>query len=191
MNVNKQFLKTLLAGVALVFVGSVHAGSEGVHAYYGLGLGGVVIDEASGYAGLDAAPLATVFVGVEEDGWAFEILGMRTAEAGTDTAGTDWMTTGTIMSLGYRTVEENRSYYKFVFGKADTDMDLITGNVTATGSIEGNVYTLGWGKRLRQGNRIEVDYSYYDPDSQDAPFIKVVHMITMRYLFGGSPFEKH
>ncbi len=187
MNVNNRILKSLLAAAALMIAGSVHAGNGGVTYYYGLGLGGIMIDEASGYYGLDPAPVATAFFGIEEDGWALEYLGLKTTETGTDVNGLDWQAGGKIVSLGYRTIEENGKYYKIVYGKADTDMDLITSTSTSSGNVQGSVYTLGWGMRLKQGDRLEVDYSYYDPDSEDAPFISVVHMLTMRYIFGGSP----
>ena len=186
MNVNKRFLKTILAAAALLIVGSVHAGSGGVFYYYGLGGGGVMIDEATGYYGLDAAPTLSAFMGVEEDGWALEYQGLRTTEAGTDVTGTDWKASGSITSLSYRTMEENGKYYKIAAGKADIDIDLITNVVTSSGNVEGNVYTLGWGMRLRQNSRLEVDYSYYDPDSNDAPFINVVHMLSLRYMWGGA-----
>jgi hypothetical protein len=53
--------------------------------------------------------------------------------------------------------------------------------------MDGKVFTIGMGMRLRQGNRMELDYSMFNPSSNDASFISKVHLISLRYLFEGAP----
>jgi hypothetical protein len=198
MNVNNRILKPLALVASLAIAGPVHAGKEGVSFFYGAGIGAMNIDEdaASDYKP-DVAPTGALFLGIEEDGWAFEYLGLQTTETGTNDNETDYKVSGSVVSLSYRTVEKNGSYYKIGFGKADTDVDLIENNVTTTGNTDGNVYILGWGMRMKQGDRIELDYSYYDPgpikvtDAIELTLASKVHMLSLRYMFGGSaPSER-
>ena len=188
MNV-KNRIKSLIALTALVTLPGAYAGNQGVFFYYGAGAGVVAVDEQSGYTALDPAGSGSIFAGIEEDGWALEYIGYQTLETGTDVNNIDYKVTGSIISLGYRTIEKGSTYYKFAYGKADSDLDIIntTTDAKVSGSMKGKVFTIGMGLRLQKGNRMELDYSLYDPSSDDVDGISKIHMLTARYLFEGAP----
>jgi hypothetical protein len=199
MNV-KNLIKSLLTIAALTTFSEAQAGNQGVSLYYGASLGAMMVEEKTDLFDPDPAATGTVFIGLEEDGWALEYQGLRTAETATYYSDVDYEVAGSIVSLGYRTIEKNRQYYKLTFGKADTDVDVNLRGATAvfynanalSASLDGNVYTLGWGMRLRSGERVELDYSYYDPRadadaSDEIQNLSKVHILSLRYMFGGSP----
>jgi len=189
----KNRIQILLATTALLTFSHAWGGNEGVFLYYGAGLGAMAIDEKSGFIGYDPAGIGSILVGIEEDGWALEYTGFQTTEAGTDLSAFDYKVSGSVVSLGYRTLEKGNMYYLFSYGKGKADFDLIdtATDAKATGTMDGKVITLGIGLRLQSKDRMEMNYSLYDPSSADTSFISKVHMLNFRYLFDGAPPPRH
>ena len=159
------------------------AGQQGVSFFYGFGVGASYIDSSSPALEFDAAAGGEFIAGFEEDGWAIEYIGFKTIESGTSTTNLDYQLSGSSTSLSYRTVESGGNYYKFKYGNADIDVDWST--AVTTNSVSGNVYGLAMGFRLEQEKRMEVEYSLFSADS--ASGFADTHMLTLRYLFGGTP----
>ena len=158
------------------------AGREGVSFFYGVGVSAAYIDQSAPLNEYDAAAGGEFVIGFEEDGWAIEYSGFKTIETGTSTTNLDYQLTGNSTSLSYRTIESGGNYYKFKYGNADVDVDL-SNNSSAT--VSGNVYGLAMGFRLEQEKRMEIEYSLFSADS--ASSFADTHMLTLRYLFGGTP----
>mgnify|MGYP006921586816 CR=1 FL=1 len=187
MKLNSIF-KSLISVAFLAAATQAQAGREGVSYYYGIGLGAMQVDEPAGSLGLDTAIDGNLFFGLEEDGWALEYMGFRTADTGTDVSNLEYRIGGNIISLGYRTLETGSTYYKFAYGQANADVDVMntTTNGTVSGSFDANVYTVGWGMRLQSKNRFEVNYSYIDASGDETNTASKIHMINARYMWGGS-----
>ncbi len=151
-----------------------HAGRQGVSFYYGLGLGATVP------ANSDIAATGKIMIGIEEDGWAIEALAFSSIETGTDVPNLDYSVNGTQLGLAYRTIERNKSWFKFKVGSTKMAFDTSTNPNDIDTS--GTSLTIGWGLRMDLDARMEIDYTYYDStDLGDA-----VHMITGLYFWGGS-----
>jgi Outer membrane protein beta-barrel domain len=181
MNFNKNtaFLSFVLM---LVMSAGAQAGNQGIHFFYGVGVTGVSSAEKVKTPELDAAGGGEFMIGLEEDGWALEYSGIRTLESGTNTTNLDYTASITQLSLAYRTIEKGKMYYKIKAGQMTADLDF-TGN-TAAAETEGNFVGLGLGMRTKKDARIELEYSLYSSDDIDT-----THMFTLRYLFGGAPFD--
>jgi len=173
-----------------------HAGRQGIHFLYGGGVSVVIPQVRANIVSHDPAAAAEIMVGIEEDGWAAEFSGMRSLDAGTAASDIDYNMTISQASLSYRTVERNNRYYKYKYGKMDQNVDVVsTTGATLAGATaiqtSGNVYSFAVGFRRAQTERWEVEYSYYSQNKEDSPssYLSGAHMITVRYLFGGVPFE--
>ena len=189
----KNQIKYICTAAALTLFSSAHAGNEGVFFYYGAGAGAMSIDEKSGELAYDPAGFGAVFAGIEEDGWLLEYTAFQTLETSTESDFNDYVIDGNIVSLGYRTIEQNRSYYKIAYAKVETDSKLIftPTDQSVGGKLNGKSISLGYGMRLQSGNRIELDYSFFDPESKYSDVVSKAHLISLRYVFGGAPaFEK-
>ena len=175
----------LLTASALFVLASAnsHAGRTGVNMYYGLGLGAVSIKDT------DAAANGEVILGIEEDGWALEGIAFASTEAGTTISTVDTSVSGKEIGLAYRTIEKNERHFKFKFSKTDLDIDtkvtVGTATATTTTATQGKSYTVGMGFRMDRESRLEVDYTYHNNDVVTDP----VHFLTLRYLWGGSPYQ--
>ena len=180
----KHSIKSLLLVVSTFTAANAYAGNEGVSFYYGAGLGALSIDEKTGFTSHDTNVFADVFFGFEEDGWAFEAAVFRTPEADTDTTNLEYEMDGHYISLGYRTLERNNRYYNITYGLLDSEYDAITPTGTTTLETDGNMVTLGIGFRTAKDKRIELDYILHDPD--EPTVASKVHIVTLRFLFGGS-----
>lgn len=182
----KNTIKMVMLGAMLGSATQASAANEGVAFFYGLGLGGVMLEEqVAGQDLFDPAAGASVFLGIEEKGWALEYSVAKTMDAGTLNPAIDYAVTFTHTSLGYRSIEKNKRYYLIKFGKADVEFDLKGGGLTGAtdgATFEGNVYTLGIGWRMDKDERLEFDYSMYSSSDVDN-----VHILTARYLWGGNP----
>jgi len=168
----------LIITTFLVFMSAnSQAGRQGISFYYGLGLGVVAPSES------DIGGTGDIMFGIEEDGWALELVGYGSIEAGTDNPAVDYSVSGNQIGLAYRTIEENGSWYKFKVSGTDMDFDL--SSATTDSATSGTSYTIGWGMRMNREARLEIDYSYYDSDDLTDP----VHMATLRYFWGGSDYQ--
>ncbi len=183
----KNTIKMAMLGAVMGTATTVSAANEGVNFFYGLGLGGIMIDEqVAGQDIFDPAAIGSIFIGIEEKGWALEHSVGKTADSGTINTAVDYAMTVTHTSLGYRSIEKNKTYYLFKFGKADVDVDLkggttLGGVVNDGDTYEGNVYSLGMGWRMAKDERLEIDYSFYSSSDVDN-----THILTARYMWGGN-----
>lgn len=159
------------------------AGRQGVSFFYGVGVGAAYIDQSAPALEFDAAGGGEFIIGFEEDGWAVEYSGFKTIETGTSITNLDYQLTGSSTSLSYRTVESGGNYYKFKYGSTDIDVDWSTALTTDT--VNGNVYGFAMGFRLEKEKRMEIEYNLFSSDS--ASGFADTHMLTLRYLFGGTP----
>ncbi len=151
---------------------SAFAGNQGIHMYYGAGLGGANIDLDSGPS--QSSGLIQGFAGIEEDGWALEVKALKFYKAG------EAYESGQSTTLNYRTVEQGGKYLKFKYGSLDFNFD---GDET-----DGNVYGLGMGFRLQKDQRLELEYSYTDQEDNGVVTTSTkYHMLTLNYIFGGAP----
>lgn len=171
----KNKFQPVIFSILMVVSSLAFAGKEGVSMYYGLGLGAASVTDS----GLDPAAAAELILGIEEDGWAVEYTVFRSAETGTDISTIDYTVSGTQTVLAYRTVESGGMYYKIKYGNADADIDF--SDTTATVVTDGNVYGLGMGMRMGRDERLELEYNLYSSDDMND-----VHMLVLRYMFGGS-----
>jgi len=179
----------VLAMAALMGCASVAlAGKQGISFYGGLGLGAAAPQkDAPEY---DTTVTGNIFLGMEEDGWHIEYNGLGSTETGTSVATTEYKLSGNIVSLGYRTLESRGGiYFLLNFGRATIDVDY--SDATTTANTEGNVYTLGMGMRMDRTERLELNYSLYASGGVEAidPDLGDVHMVTLRYIWGGTPYE--
>ena len=164
----------------LVMTAGAQAGNQGIHFFYGVGIAGISSDEE--VPEFDIAGGGEVIVGFEEDGWAIEYSGIKTAESGTNAPTVDYTASITQISLAYRSIEKGKMYYKIKAGQMTADYDF-TG-ATTMAETEGNFVGLGMGMRTKKDARIELEYSLYSSDDIDN-----MHMFTIRYLFGGAPSD--
>ena len=168
----------LIITTFLVFMSaSSHAGRQGISFYYGLGLG--VVDQPF----TDIGAMGDIMLGIEEDGWALEVIGYASADAGTNDPTVDSAVSGRQIGLAYRTIEENGSWYKLKVSGTEMNFDESDDPIDEKSS--GNTYSIGWGLRMNREARLEIEYSYYD--SKD--IIDPVHMATVRYFWGGSKYQ--
>ncbi|TNF32899.1 MAG: hypothetical protein EP315_09065 [Gammaproteobacteria bacterium] len=179
-------IKMAMLGVMMGAATTASAAKEGVTFLYGLGVGGFMSDEQiAGVDAFDPAATASAFLGIEEKGWALEYTVGKSLDSATANPTVDYSITAAITTLGYRTIEKNKSYYLIKFGKADVDLDLKGGNLpgyTDGETFEGNVYSIGMGWRMGKEERLELDYSFYKSDDTDN-----AHLLTARYIWGGTP----
>lgn len=171
----------LSSALMLTMAVGAQAGNQGIHFYYGVGAAAVISDEDATVE-FDAAVGGEFIVGIEEDGWGFEYSGIRTAESGTNVSATDYTATITQASLAYRTIEKGKTYYKIKAGSMTMDFDFT--DATATAATDGTFVGLGMGMRVKKDQRIELEYTLYSSGDIDT-----THMVTLRYLFGGAPYE--
>lgn len=180
----------ILAMAALMGCASVaSAGKQGISFYAGLGLGAAAPQQDVTIE-YDPAVTGSIFLGMEEDGWALEYTGLGSVETGTSVNGLDYSLAGGITSLGYRTLESRSGmYFLLSFGVAKIDVDY--SDNSETDSTEGNVYTLGMGMRMGRTERLELNYSLYASSGVDATDddLDDTHMLTLRYIWGGTPYE--
>lgn len=177
----KNTIKIVMLGAMMGTATTAPAAEEGISFIYGAGLGGVLIQEqVAGEDLFDPTAAATIFIGIEEKGWALEYSLAKSMDAGTQNSAIDYALTVTHASFGYRSIERNKRYYLIKFGKADVDIDF-KGGTTASATVDGNVYTLGIGWRVDRDERFEIDYSLFSSDDIDN-----THMLTARYMWGGN-----
>jgi len=175
----KHNLLLIASALFLLASANSHAGRQGVGFYYGVG-GGATYPQSKA---LDVAATGEIMVGFEEDGWNFEIIGFSTMNGGTSTNNVDYSVRGNQFAFGYRTIERNNMYYKLGVGMSNMDFDFTSTSPTLLTS--GTSYNLGIGWRMDREERMEVAYSYYSSDD----LIDPVHMLTLRYLWGGNPYK--
>ncbi|MDH5472134.1 MAG: hypothetical protein OEY61_04700 [Gammaproteobacteria bacterium] len=180
---HKQTSQLILFALLISASAVSFAGRQGVSFFYGIGLGAAYIDESAPALEFDAAASGEFTVGLEEDGWAVEYSGYQTIETGTSLSTLDYKLKGSSASLSYRTVESGGNYYKIKYGNADTDVSWSNGATTT--KVNGNVYGLAMGFRLEKEKRMEIEYDFFSADS--ASGFADTHMVTLRYLFGGTP----
>jgi len=189
--------RLLFAMLLVMASAQSHAGRQGIHFLYGAGVSVVAPQVRSNIVSHDPAPAAELIVGIEEDGWAAEVNLGRSLDTGTgSTDGVDYNIAMSTVSLSYRTVERNNRYYKYKYGKMDQDYDFVsTGSTPLAGdttiSTSGDVYSFAMGFRMKQAERLEVEYAYYSKKKEDStsPYLSGAHMISLRYIFGGAPYD--
>lgn len=172
----KTHLLLIITSFALLLSANSHAGRQGINFYYGLGIG------ATAPANNDVAATGEVMFGIEEDGWALEVISFSSVETGTDVNTVDYSVSGSHIGLTYRTIEQNNSWYKFKV--SGTNMDFDDSDLVNDVETSGLSYTIGWGLRMSRNARFEVDYSFYNSSDLQDP----VHNITARYFWGGSEY---
>ena len=187
---NTKF-RILFAMVLAIVSTQSYAGRQGIHFLYGGGLSVAAPQVKSNIASHDPTAVGEIVLGVEEDGWAAEYTAMKSLDAGTGASGIDYNTTVSVVSLAYRTVEKNNRYYKYKFGKMDQDFDYIGAGSSPTVTTSGNLYSFAVGFRMAQTERLKIEYGYYarKKENTTTPFLTGTHMLTLRYLFGGVPFD--
>ena len=193
---NTKFRILLAMGLALASAQS-HAGRQGIHFLYGIGLSAAAPQVKTGIPSHDIAPVGEITAGIEEDGWAAEYTAMRSLDTGTETSSMDYNTSIKVLSLSYRTVERDNRYFKYKYGVMSQNFDYIsTTSAPLTGDsavrTSGNLYSFAMGFRMGQTERLEVEYGYYARKSEvssTTPYLAGTHMLTLRYLFGGVPSD--
>ena len=187
---NRKFRILFAMGLAIVSTQS-YAGRQGIHFLYGIGLSAAAPQVKTGVPSHDIAPVGEITAGVEEDGWAAEYSAMRSLDTGTDTSGMDYNTSIKVASLSYRTVETNNRYFKYKYGVMSQDFDYIGAGSSPTATTSGNLYSFAVGFRMAQTERLEIEYGYYarKKENTTTSFLTGTHMLTLRYLFGGVPFD--
>ncbi len=194
MKIQYRLLFAMLLVMASV---QSHAGRQGIHFLYGAGMTVVVPQVKSNIVGHDPAVAGGIVVGIEEDGWAAEVNLARSLDTGTDSSdGVDYNIAMSTVSLSYRTVERNNRYYKYKYGKVDQDYDFVSTTSTplvgdTTIATSGDLYSFAVGFRMQHTSRLEVEYSYYarKKENSSTPYLSGAHMISLRYIFGGAPYE--
>lgn len=161
--------------VLMMAASTLHAGNQGVSAYFGLGLGGSQVTDTD----LDIAPTLGFLAGIEEDGWAVEYGVFQSSDTGIDGVTEEFSISGTQTSLSYRTVESGSLYYKVRYGSSDMDVEFTTDPTVTT---SGKIWGLALGMRLARDERLEIEYGVYIP-SDDT--LNNTHMLMFNYLFGG------
>ena len=183
----------LVAMAALLSVaGTALAGKQGISFYGGLGLSAVVPSEVDGFE-YDPAAAGSVFLAIEEDGWALEYTGLATLKTGTNDPDTEYSLSGGVGSLGYRTLESRSGlYFLMSIGKGSFDVTYAeTGFADVVTTADGNVVTLGMGMRLDKTERFELNYSYLkltETDGMETGSLNT-HMVTLRFIWGGNPYD--
>ena len=73
----------------------------------------------------------------------------------------------------------------------DQDFDYIGAGSSPTVTTSGNLYSFAVGFRMAQTERLEIEYGYYarKKENTTTSFLTGTHMLTLRYLFGGVPFD--
>ncbi|RDH81476.1 MAG: hypothetical protein DIZ80_15460 [endosymbiont of Galathealinum brachiosum] len=173
----KQNLLLIITTFFMLMSVESQAGRQGISFYYGLGLGAVAPTD------FDVSATGDLMFGIEEDGWALELIGYGSVEAGSNNSAVDYSVSGNHIGLAYRTIEKDGQWYKFKVSGTDMDFDL--SNTTTDTVTSGNSYTFGWGMRMNREARLEIDYSYYKSDD----LADAVHMATVRYFWGGSEYQ--
>jgi hypothetical protein len=178
--INKTaFLSSVLM---LVMATGAQAGNQGIDFFYGVGIVAMSTDEDIGGLEYDMAGGGEFMLGVEEDGWAFEYSAIRMLEAGTNNTALNYTAAATQLSLAYRTIEKNNIYYKIKAGSMTLDIDF--SGTTPFFATDGDFVGLAMGMRTGQEARVELEYTLYSSDDIDT-----THMLTLRYLFGGSSYQ--
>ena len=184
----KQSSLLIISAALILMSANSYAGRQGISFYYGLGLDAILPQDPTG-AGIDFDPTAggEAILGIEEDGWSLEGIAYTSIEAGTDISNLDYSVDGTHLGLAYRTIEKRNFYYKYKISGTKMDFDLknTTTNASATAKTSGSSYTFGVGWRVDRAERLELDYSYYNSSDID----DAVHLITLKYLWGGTPYQ--
>jgi hypothetical protein len=190
MNLKNKILLVVMAGL-LGFAGMATAGKQGISFYGGLGLTAVQPNSINGFE-YDPAAGGNAFLGIEEDGWFLEYVGLSTLETGTNDPAIEYSVQGGVGSLGYRTLETRSGlYFLLSVGVANLDATVITtGLPDVTGNFSGNAVSLGMGMRLDKTERIELDYSFMRLTEDEVPDSDFdAHMLTLRYIWGGNPYD--
>jgi len=190
MNLKNKILLVIMAGL-LGFAGMATAGKQGISFYGGLGLSAVQPNSINGFE-YDPAAGGNAFLGLEEDGWFLEYVGLATVQTGTNDPDIEYAVQGGVGALGYRTLETQSGFYFLLsVGKASFDVTVTaTGLPDATGNFSGNAISLGMGMRLDKTERIELDYSFMRLTEDDVPDSDFdAHMLTLRYIWGGNPYD--
>lgn len=175
----------------LGFSGMATAGKQGISFYGGLGLSGAAPKSVNGFE-YDPAAGGNAFIGIEEDGWFIEYVGLATLRTGTNNPDIEYTVQGGVGSLGYRTLETSGGlYFLLSAGVASFDeTEIEVGLPDEIYKYSGNAVSLGMGIRLDKTERIELDYTYMrltDDDIPDNDFD--AHMVTLRYIWGGNPYD--
>jgi hypothetical protein len=197
MTLKNKFQLVAMATL-LSFAGTALAGKQGINFYGGLGLSAVSPNSVDGFE-YDTAAGGNAFLGVEEDGWFLEYLGLATTKTGTKDPNalitdpeTEYAVRGGVGLLGYRTLETKGGlYFLLSAGIASLDTTVYqTGQPNETGSFSGNVVSIGMGMRLDKTERIELDYSFMRLTEDEVPDVDFdAHMLTLRYIWGGNPYD--
>jgi len=173
----KQHLLLIITTFALLASANSYAGRQGINFYYGLGTGVAATTD------LDPTVTGELMFGAEEDGWALEIIGYNSLEAGTDNTNVDYSLNGRHFGFAYRTIERNNNWFKFKVSSTTMNFDFTDTSVDYEST--GISYTFGWGFRMNREARMEFDYSFYNSNDLDDP----VHIVTARYFWGGSDYQ--
>lgn len=190
MNLKNKILLGVMAGL-LGFAGMATAGKQGISFYGGLGLSAVLPNSVNGFE-YDPAAGGNAFLGLEEDGWFLEYVGLATTQTGTNDPATEYTVQGGVGSLGYRTLEAKSGlYFLLSLGTSSFDVtETVTGQPDVTGNFSGNAISLGMGMRMDKTERIELDYSFMRlTDDQASGGDFDAHMLTLRYIWGGNPYD--
>jgi hypothetical protein len=182
----------LVAMAALLCVaGTAVAGKQGISFYGGLGLSAVAPKAVNGFE-YDPAAGGNITLGIEEDGWFVEYIGVATVKAGTNNPNIEYAAQGGVGFFGYRTLETKGGLY-FLLGVGKASFE---GTETQTGlpddimDYSGNAVSLGMGMRLDKTERIELDYSFMRLSEDDVPDSDFdAHMLTLRYIWGGNSYD--
>ncbi len=180
-----QFLLYTSACLLILFSTSSQAIERAIGFYYGLGAGAIVPGATQQTNDNDPAISGELVLGIEENGWSIEAAGFSSLEAGTDTTSIDYSVQGYNLSLGYRTIKRNGSYYLFKIARTEMDFDF--SSVFSAAGTSGTSYSIGIGRQMDLDENLEAIYSYYDSDDLPDP----VHMLSIRYLWEGLSSEKN
>ena len=192
MNLKHKILLVVMASL-LGFAGLATAGKQGISFYAGLGATAIAPD-SNVTSEFDPALGGNIFLGIEEDGWFLEYIGLATAKGGTNNAAIEYSVQGGFGSLGYRTLETKSGlYFLLSVGAATSDVTITqTALPDTTAAYSGNGVTVGIGMRLDKTERLELDYSMLrlslDKNEVGASDFDA-HMVTLRYIWGGNPYN--
>lgn len=187
----KNKIQLVVVLTALGFASIAAAGKQGISFYGGLGLTAISPNSVSGLE-FDPAAGGNLFLGIEEDGWFLESVGIATLKAGTNVTNEEYVVTGSVNSLGYRTLETRSGLY-FLLSAGVASMDVTysqAGFADVIRKNSGNAVTLGIGLRMDRTERLELDYSLMRlSDDSVANSSGNVHMVNIRYIWGGNPYD--
>jgi hypothetical protein len=189
MNLKNKIRLVVMASL-FGFAGLAFAGKQGISFYGGLGLSALQPNKDAGVE-YDPAFGGNAFLGIEEDGWSLEYLGLITVDTGTNFSNTEYAVSGGVASLGYRTLETRAGlYFLLSVGAANFDVTTSTPASEVVSKLSGNTVTIGMGMRLDKTERMELDYSLARLESDSAAGSSSnTHMFTLRYLWGGNPYD--